>query len=161
MVAARSPAESSSRPGSDKFVSLCPSVSVSKSGCIPFLFCAALQLYSRADCMPSPLNYRSLVRNQRRDTAQRSLPFCCLVFERENSLTLPIIYGCNEPCRRENDIDKRSVKKEAGRTYSQLPAPRRSAASEFSVFRHPGTHSFDRRQTKRQRPLRWFRTNER
>ncbi|GFV31920.1 hypothetical protein TNCV_1649551 [Trichonephila clavipes] len=36
-------------------------------------------------------------------------------------------------------------KKETGRTYSQLPAPRRSAASEFSVFRHPSTHSFDRR----------------
>ncbi|GFV01116.1 hypothetical protein TNCV_1010371 [Trichonephila clavipes] len=31
------------------------------------------------------------------------------------------------------------------RSANYQPPPRRSAASDFSVFRHPGTHSFDRR----------------
>ncbi|GFU61391.1 hypothetical protein TNCV_3404791 [Trichonephila clavipes] len=36
-------------------------------------------------------------------------------------------------------------KKPDDRSATYQPSPRRSAASDFSVFRHPGTHSFDRR----------------
>ncbi|GFU73236.1 hypothetical protein TNCV_493611 [Trichonephila clavipes] len=44
------------------------------------------------------------------------------------------------------DIGKRSVEKRSGTNVQpNTGPPRRSAASEFSVFRHPGTHSFDRR----------------
>ncbi|GFU69492.1 hypothetical protein TNCV_2813831 [Trichonephila clavipes] len=39
----------------------------------------------------------------------------------------------------------RKKKRDERTANYQPPLPRRSAASEFSVFRHPGTHSFDRR----------------
>ncbi|GFT57399.1 hypothetical protein TNCV_2035251 [Trichonephila clavipes] len=41
---------------------------------------------------------------------------------------------------------KRSLEKRSGINVQPITSPlRRSAASDFSVFRHPGTHSFDRR----------------
>ncbi|GFU93963.1 hypothetical protein TNCV_1672191 [Trichonephila clavipes] len=45
------------------------------------------------------------------------------------------------------DIGKRSAEKEDRRTQKPITTPSRgNAASEFSVFRHPSTHSFDRRR---------------
>ncbi|GFY26005.1 hypothetical protein TNCV_1917551 [Trichonephila clavipes] len=66
----------------------------------------------------------------------------------ETSVISALTYKLEEINLRDDrlDIGKRSVEKEDGRTQSQLPTPRGNAASEFSVFRHPSTHSFDRRR---------------
>ncbi|GFY27783.1 hypothetical protein TNCV_242491 [Trichonephila clavipes] len=43
------------------------------------------------------------------------------------------------------DIGRRSVGKSGWTNVEPITSPRRDAAGEFSVFRHPSSHSFDRR----------------
>ncbi|GFX87324.1 hypothetical protein TNCV_3368941 [Trichonephila clavipes] len=43
------------------------------------------------------------------------------------------------------DIGKRSVEKRSGINVQLITSPPEKRGSDFSVFRHPGTHSFDRR----------------
>ncbi|GFW83684.1 hypothetical protein TNCV_667971 [Trichonephila clavipes] len=76
MVATRSPAESSSRPGSKlRLLLRVSSVSVENRGASRFYLASCFLEYSRADSLPRPLNFFSLVRSQRKVTAQRSMTF--------------------------------------------------------------------------------------